>query len=250
MHGVWHTPGPRYQPLAPAWLNRPAYSVFNMTSSTKADWLIPTGLITLSFIPVAVGAFRVLQLGGGAEVTPDNARFFAAPLPVVLHLVSSVIYCILGAFQFSPGLRRRNPGWHRAAGRALVPCGLVAALAGLWMTQFYPPGIEPPASFDGPFVYAIRLVAGSAMALSLCLGIAAIRRRDIPQHRAWMVRAYALGLGAGTQVLTHLPWYLFPSIHGELARTLFMGAGWAINLAVAEWLISRGRRSQLSWKAA
>ncbi len=91
MHGVWHTPGPRYQPLAPAWLNRPAYSIFNMTSSTKADWLIPTGLITLSFIPVAVGAFRVLQLGGGAEVTPDNARFFAAPLPVVLHLVSSVI---------------------------------------------------------------------------------------------------------------------------------------------------------------
>ncbi len=46
-----------------------------------------------------------------------------------------------------------------------------------------------------------------------------------------MMRSYALGLGAGTQVLTHLPWYLFPSIHGELARTLFMAAGWGINLA-------------------
>ena len=44
---------------------------------------------------------------------------------------------------------------------------------------------------------------------------------------------------AGTQAFTHLPWFLFPSIQGELARTLFMGAGWAINLAVAEWIIAR-----------
>jgi hypothetical protein len=60
-----------------------------------------------------------------------------------------------------------------------------------------------------------------------------------------MMRSYALGLGAGTQVFTHLPWFLFPSIRGELARTLFMGAGWAINVGVAEWLISRESRSQL-----
>ena len=209
-----------------------------MTSSTKSDWLIPAGLIALSFIPIAAGTFRMVQLGAGAEITPDNARFFAAPLPVVLHIVSTVIYCVLGAFQFSPSFRRRKPNWHRAAGRMLIPCGLVAALSGLWMTQFYPRGIDPPTSFDGPFLYAIRLLAGSAMALFLCLGFAAVQRRDIPRHRAWMMRGYALGLGAGTQVFTHLPWFLFPSIHGELARTLFMGAGWAINLAVAEWLIS------------
>ena len=158
-----------------------------MSSSTKADWLIPAGLIALSFIPIAAGIWRML-----------------------------------------------------------VPCGLVVALSGLWMTQFYPTGIDPPARFDGPFLYVIRLLAGSAMALFLCLGFAAIRRRDIPRHRAWMMRGYALGLGAGTQVFTHLPWLLFPTIQGELARTLFMGAGWVINLAVAERFISRERRGQLS----
>jgi uncharacterized membrane protein len=188
----------------------------------------------------------VVQLGDVAAITPDNARFFAAPVPVVLHIVSAMIYCVLGAFQFSPGLRRRKPHWHRAAGRVLIPCGLVVALSGLWMTQFYPPGIDPPASFDGPFLYGLRLLAGSAMALSLCLGLAAVMRRDILRHRAWMMRAYALGLGAGTQVLTHLPWFLFPSVQGELARTVFMGAGWAINLAVAEWLISRERHRPLA----
>ena len=213
-----------------------------MSSSDRADWLIPAGLITLSAIPTLAGIVRVLQLAVGAEITPDSARFFAAPVPVVLHIFSSVIFCVLGAFQFSPGLRRRHPDWHRGAGRILVPCGLFAALAGMWMTQFFPSGVNPPASFDGPFLYAIRLVAGSAMALSLCLGFAAIRRRDIPRHRAWMLRGYALGLGAGTQVLTHLPWYLLPDIRGELARTLLMAAGWAVNLAVAEWSISHQRR--------
>jgi Predicted membrane protein (DUF2306) len=88
-------------------------------------------------------------------------------------------------------------------------------------------------------LYAIRLLVGAAMAWFLGLGFLAIRRFDIAHHRAWMMRSYALGLGAGTQVLTHVPWFLFPSIQGELARTICMGAGWVINLVLAEWLISR-----------
>jgi hypothetical protein len=75
---------------------------------------------------------------------------------------------------------------------------LTRYISGLWMTVFYPIGVEPPASFDGPFLYAIRLLVGIAMA-----------------------------------------WFMFPSIQGELARTICMGAGWCINLALAQWLISR-----------
>lgn len=216
-----------------------------MPSLQKADWRIPAGLLTLSVIPIIAGTIRLVQLGSGTGITPDSARFFAAPWPFVLHMVNAVIYGVLGAFQFAPGFRRRHPQWHRAAGRLLVPCGLVVALSGLWMTQFYPQGIDPPASFDGPAVYAIRLLTGSAMAVFLCLGFAAVRRRDIPQHQAWMMRAYALGLGAGTQVFTHIPWFVFPDWQGELARTLCMAAGWAINLAVAEALIVRARRRPL-----
>ena len=199
-----------------------------------ADWLAPAGLIALCIIPVAAGTMRLAELAGGAEITPDNARFFAAPLPVVLHIVSASLYCVLGVFQFSAGFRRRNPDWHRAAGRILVTAGIVAALSGLWLTQFY-----PPVMGDGPLLYGIRLVVGSAMTLFIVLGVAAIRRRDIARHRAWMMRSYALGLGAGTQALTHLPWFLFPGIQGELTRALLMGAGWAINLAVAECIIRR-----------
>jgi uncharacterized membrane protein len=217
--------------------------------TTRIDRLIPAGLIALSLVPMAAGITRLAQLGAGADITADNARFFAAPGPVVVHIGAAVIYSVLGAFQFAPEFRRRRPGWHRAAGRILIPCGFLAALSGLWMTQFYRignPGGALPADFEGPVLYWIRLLAGSAMILFLVLGVNAIRSRDFTSHGAWMMRAYALGLGAGTQVFTHLPWFLFPVIHGEPARTLCMAAGWVINAAVAEWVIARGARRPLS----
>ena len=101
----------------------------------SAKWLV-AALLLLSAIPLAAGTVRLTQLAGGAEITPANARFFAAPLPVVLHIVSAGVYAILGAFQFAPAFRRRRPGWHRAAGRLLVVCGLLVGLSALWMTLF------------------------------------------------------------------------------------------------------------------
>jgi len=157
-----------------------------------------------------------------------------------VHIISVTIFCVLGAFQFAPGFRRRKPDWHRVAGRVVVPCGLISALTGLWMAHYY-----PWPHYDGTLLYAIRLLAGFAMVLFIYLGMAAIWRRDIPGHRPWMMRGYALGLGAGTQVLTHMPWFLFPSIRGEPTRALFMGAGWAINLAVVEWILMRERTQVL-----
>jgi Predicted membrane protein (DUF2306) len=82
-----------------------------------------------------------------------------------------------------------------------------------------------------------RLLAGSAMAISLILGYQAIRTRKFSAHGAWMMRGYALGLGAGTQVLTHLLWFVFVGEPTANSRALLMGAGWAINVAVAEWFI-------------
>ncbi len=204
-----------------------------MATSTRPYWLIPAGLILLSIVPVIAGTARVVELAGGAEITDANARFVSAPLPVVLHIIAVTIYCVLGAFQFHPGLRRSRPQWHRGAGRTLVPFGLVAALTGLWMTQFYPP---PPLD-TGMTLYAIRMAVGVAMVAFLVMGFAAARRRDVPTHRANMIRAYALGIGAGTQVLTHIPYFVFSSIQNEFGRTVCMAAGWGINIAVAEWII-------------
>lgn len=219
---------------APPFARSPRGSRLKDDRSTAgtASWFVPAALIVLSAVPMAAGAIRVAELTGGAEITPENARFFAAPLPVVLHIVSVSLYSVLGAFQFAPGLRRRRPGWHRVAGRLLVPCGCGAALTGLWMALFYP---RPEG--DGDLLTGFRLLFGTAMVLSVVFGLTAIRRRDIARHRAWMIRGYAIGLGAGTQVLTQLTWFLIIGTPGELSKALLLGAGWVINLAVAEWII-------------
>ncbi|MEW5854706.1 MAG: DUF2306 domain-containing protein [Myxococcota bacterium] len=192
---------------------------------------------------MAAGVFRVSQLIAGADITPENARFFAAPVPVVLHVVSAVVLCLVGAFQFAPGFRRRRLAWHRKAGRVLTVCGLAAGGTGLWMTVFYPhvPG-------DSEALHGMRLLFGSAMVASFALGFMAIREGDIARHGAWMTRGYAIGMGAGTQALVHLPWLLVSGMPDELGRTLLMGAGWLINLAVAEWSIRTRPSSPLSYR--
>ena len=205
-----------------------------MTSSTRRQWLVPVGLVLLSAVPVLAGAARVGELTGGAEVTADNARFLASPVPVLVHIVGATLYCLLGALQFVPALRRRRTGWHRVAGRLLVACGLAAALSGIWMTLSYP---RPP--IDDVLLTPVRLVFGVAMVACIVLGVVAVRRRDIVAHRAWMARGYAIGLGAGTQVLTHLPWMVLAGQPSGTARVLLMLAGWVANLAVTEWALRR-----------
>jgi Predicted membrane protein (DUF2306) len=76
------------------------------------------------------------------------------------------------------------------------------------------------------------------MAISIVLGFSAIRRRDIAAHRAWMVRAYALGLGAGTQIFTEGIGEAVGGT-GELSKAISMTAGWAFNAVVAELVIRR-----------
>jgi uncharacterized membrane protein len=200
----------------------------------SAEWLIIVALLGLSFIPVVSGAFRLTQLTGGAEITPANARFFASPLPVSVHIVSASLFAILGAFQFANGLRRRWPGWHRWAGRLLVISGLLVGFSGMWMVLFYTHPVG-----DGDFLSAQRLLFGSAMIVSIVLAYVAIRRGNVKQHRAWMMRAYAIGMGAGTQALVLMVGEMISGKPDELGRALLMGTAWVINLVVAEWVIRR-----------
>jgi len=206
-------------------------------ANAATQWLPSVGLIVLSLIPVLAGAVRLTELMGSPEITANNARFVASPIPVTVHIVSVTLYSLIGALQFVPSLRRGRRSWHRIAGHILVPAGLLVALTGLWMSAFYP---RPPG--DGESLVVVRLIVGSAMLASIVLAVYAIRRRDFASHGAWMTRAYAIALGAGTQVFTLLPWILLVGPTGaadELPKTVLMTAAWVINLAVAEYVIRR-----------
>ena len=198
----------------------------------RASRTVPTALLVLSAFPVIAGSLRLVEIMGGPHVLPDNPRIDASPAPVVAHIIAAALYALVGAFQFSAGLRRRWPAWHRTSGRLLVGAGLVVALSGLWMTVFYP---DAPG---GAVLWTVRLVVGSVMAGSIVLGVTAVRRGDIAAHRAWMIRAYALGLGAGSQVFTQ---GIGEGLLGtsDLSIAGSISSGWVINAAVAEWVIRR-----------
>ncbi|MFG1613793.1 DUF2306 domain-containing protein [Nonomuraea wenchangensis] len=204
----------------------------------RASRLVPVALIALSVVPLVAGALRLSALSGGPDVLPDGARFAAVPVPVVAHILAATGYTVLGAFQFGG---RRPPARHRLMGRMLLPLGLVVALSGIWMTLFY-----PRQDGDGDLLAAFRLGFGSLMALALVLGLAAVLRRRYARHRAWMIRAYALGLGAGSQALILGIWTGAAGDPTGTTRALLLGAGWAVNLAVAEWLIRRSTATGVS----
>jgi hypothetical protein len=151
----------------------------------------------------------------------------------VLHIVAAA-YIALGAFQFVPSFRRRMPGRHRWAGRLLVAAGLVAALSGFWTAWFY----ELPAH-DGALLYGFRLLLGSLMAITILLGLAAIRRRHLARRRAWMMRGYILGLGASTEMLPLGICEIAFGTPDKVGRGRLMGVGCAINPTLAEWIIHR-----------
>lgn len=202
-------------------------------SSRQRGWRLPTALIALSAVPVLAGTARVVELAGGPNLIPSDARFTASPLPVVVHITCAATYAILGAFQFATKFRNRRPGWHRTAGRVLVVAGLGVAGSALWMTLFLP---SQPGS--GPLLFILRLVFGPAVVATLVLGVAAVRRRDIGAHRAWMTRAYAISLAAGTQAFTEgAGGAVFG--HSPLALDASRGAAWLVNLTIAEWALRR-----------
>jgi uncharacterized membrane protein len=201
-----------------------------------STWPVPLALVTLSLVPVVAGALRVTDVTTGSTFMPEDAHHPSVPVALVVHIFSAITYSLFGAFQFSAGLRRRRPRWHRAAGRLLVPMGLAVAGSALWMTLGYPREVD-----TGPLLYWSRLVFGTGMIVCLVLGLRAILRRDVPTHRAWMIRAYALGLGAGTQVVTiGFGQALFGT--STVVTDSVTAVGWAINLALAEVVIRMPHR--------
>lgn len=205
---------------------------------SRSGWPAITGLLLLSALPVLGGVLRLRDV----TAVPETGLPLASTVAIVAHIVATSVYCLLGAFQFSPALRIRR-GWHRTAGRALIPAGFVAGLSAVWLSVFYG---GPP---DERALAMVRLVFAVAMTLFLILGAIAIKRRDITAHGAWMTRAFAIAVTGGTQALVVVLWALPFGEVDVVAETWLVAAGFVINSAVAELLIRRrsGRRTPEVW---
>jgi uncharacterized membrane protein len=209
-----------------------------MTSATQIDWKIPLTLLLVSAIPFVAGIARIAGLAGNSTISPENARFVAEPLTIILHIIGASLFSILGALQFSTQLRLRKQAWHKISGRIAVASGIVCSVSGFWMTVRY----SIPQELQGNLLYAVRIVVSFAMLASIALSVTAAFRHEVTKHRAWMIRTYALGQGAGMQVVVLLPWMLLIGTPSTLQRDMLMTLAWLINLFIAEWAIRRWNR--------
>ncbi len=207
-----------------------------MTSISKRDWTVLAVILIYSFVPTFGGLFRVVELAGGAIVAPVNPRALAAPLPIVLHILGSFVFCIGGALQLLPSVRTKYPAFHRAMGRIVAPAGCLSAATGLWMTVAF---VFPP-DLQGALLYVSRIGLSLSMMTLIVWSISAVRAGEMRTHRAAMLRAYAIGQGASTQTMLFI---LALAVLGREVtgpeRDVLMVSAWALNLLVAEAFIRR-----------
>lgn len=195
----------------------------------RSGWPAVTGLLLLSALPILGGALRLEELGSDPASAPSSPALTVA---IVAHIVGMSVYCLLGAFQFSPALRGRR-AWHRRAGRVLIPAGMIGALGSIALGVFF----YGPA--DALALAMVRIAFAVPMLVFLVLATRAIVRRRFAAHGAWMTRAYAIAVTGGTQALVLIVWSVLGGETSIVSETWLVGVGFVINSLVAEVIIRR-----------
>lgn len=219
--------------------------VNHMTTKQNNNWLIPAFLLMLGALNILFGALQLNMIQQGPPDVPDeftSMHYFETPLPIVLHIVTGIIFNLLSPFQFAPAIWRHWPAWHRWSGRLLIVCGLLMALTGLWMNQFFP-------AFGGFLKYSGVVANSVGLIVSLGIAFRAILNRNIQHHRAWMMSAVAFGLAPATQRLFILPIFF---LYGEVSEHmigLIIWLGLLLNLSVVGWVLSHKRSRGLGQKS-
>lgn len=189
----------------------------------------------LTAIPILSSFVLVFQIPSGTYAE-DSAHLAVAPISLFAHALAGVAFGITGPVQFVRALRHRFGALHRVSGRIFVFAGAVIGLSGLSI-------LAQVTSQRTPMVDIARGFFGLALLIALTLAMAAIRKRDLPRHRAWAIRAYAVGMGLGTVALVFFPLYIVtgqPPI-GLTSDILFV-VSWVLNIAVAEVVIRHSSR--------
>lgn len=128
-----------------------------------------------------------------AGTTPGDdfaERYVAHPWLAYLHIAPGVVYLLGAPLQLSRRFRTRHYGVHRRLGRVLLSCAIVAGLFALLF------GV--PHAWGGAPEAAATVLFGSWFLACLGLAFRAIRSKNVRQHRRWMIRAFAVGIGIGT----------------------------------------------------
>lgn len=181
--------------------------------------------LSLGVAGYALVVYSVLPLG--KLVHPDmTTNFQTHSLGIYTHIFASIIALVIGPIQFSQAIRQRHIKLHRWLGRIYLSVGvLVGGISGLYMAQF---------AFGG---FIARLGFATLALLWLYTGLRAylaIRGGVISEHRAWMIRNFALTFAAVTLRL-YLPASMAAGVDFSLAYSVIAWLCWVPNMLFVEW---------------
>ncbi|MBI1880981.1 MAG: DUF2306 domain-containing protein [Chloroflexi bacterium] len=153
-------------------------------------------VIILAVIGIAAVIRRMLVLSDvilpfdPPQAPGFDAGFARHPLLTLVHIVPGSLFMILGPLQFVRRIRSRYITVHRWSGRVLVASGVVIGLTALTMSFQMAIGGANETAATTFFAVIFLFALGKAFLH--------IRRREIAQHREWMIRAFAIGLAVAT----------------------------------------------------
>lgn len=119
-----------------------------------------------------------------------DRRYAEKPILAYLHIIPGVIYLLGAPFQLSSSIRRRSIRTHRRMGRVILPAGIIAGVMGV--------AVGVVMSWGGVVGALATVVFGTWFVFALSFAYRQIRAGNVTDHRRWMIRAFAVGVGVGT----------------------------------------------------
>ncbi len=161
--------------------------------------------------------------------SPDMLHHIAdVPWAFWLHVIGASFAPALGVAQFASGLRARRPHVHRWTGRCYAAAVLIGAPSGLVLALNANGGAVTRTGFA---------MLALAWAAATYMGVWHARGGRYVIHRQWMIRSYALALGAVTLRLQVPIWVNLLETDYTGVLPIIAWASWVPNILVAEWSI-------------
>jgi uncharacterized membrane protein len=203
-----------------------------MTRGLTRPVIVPAALLFGTLLTIILALVQAVQIPLGA-LPEDSLRLAAVPVWHFMHVLGGATFGILGPIQFGRVLARRYGRLHRVMGRVFVAAGAMISLSSLGLLWHFPDTYSVAMNSG-------RLLFGIALGVALAIAVQAIRKQDFTRHRNWMIRAYAIGIGATAVTMVFFPIYVItgaPPV-GLVADVAFLGS-WAACVAFAEGLVRR-----------
>ncbi|MCM3922843.1 DUF2306 domain-containing protein [Frankia sp. AiPs1] len=208
--------------------------------TTVAAWWY--GLSTLAIAVFAVVPYLTSSLRDQADQGNEVAinyvdRSTVFQVFLYLHIAFGGVALLLSPLQLSARVRARVPRLHRVVGRITVAAICLAGTAGAALSTV---NLAGPIGTAG---FGLLAVLWASFAVT---AVRAIRRGDVPAHRRWAIRTFALTYAAVTLRLWMLVMSAVQIGAGTDSDVAFDRAYhvvpflcWVPNLLVAQWLLTR-----------